>query len=219
MASIGARSRGAATRLVGLSRLEDFQALLVSRSGGLRRSRDLCDRRIGLPAAHLLAGGPRAHALRGAIAVLETQGLFFRNVQWVDLPPAESVSLTLPGAYSAELAALQDGSVDAVYVRGPAGAEAARAAGARLLVDISSNTDPWLRSHTALLQTITVEETLQREHPDFVVQLLERWPQLPARRNLDEAAVALLETLKHFMLRWAFIADDFKIAAWTNSIR
>ena len=69
--------------------------------------RDLRDRRIGLPASALQAGGPRVHALRGAIAVLESEGLFFRHVQWVDLPPAAAVSLTLPSAYSEEIAALK----------------------------------------------------------------------------------------------------------------
>jgi ABC-type nitrate/sulfonate/bicarbonate transport system substrate-binding protein len=217
VAAITARTRGAATRLVGISRIDDFQALIVRRDAKLRRGADLRDRRIGLPVWSLESGGPRIHALRAAIAVLESQGLFFRGVEWVDLLPAEAVTLTLPSAYAAEMAALQDGSVDAVYVRGPAGLEAARAAGARVLVDLGAHRDPWLRAHTALLHTVTVNETLLREHPDVIAQeLLQRWPQLPPRLSLDAQSLDALATLKVFMLRWVFIGADFDLDTWTD---
>jgi ABC-type nitrate/sulfonate/bicarbonate transport system substrate-binding protein len=214
-AAIAARSRGATTRLVGISRAEDFQAVIVARGSGLRHSRDLRDRRIGLPASALESGSARVDALRGIIAALETQALYHRHVQWVDLPPAEVVTLTLPTAYAAETAALREGLVDAVYVRGPAGLEAARAAGARVLFDISAQRDPWIRSGTALLSAITVSETLAREHPQVVAQeLLERWPLLPARMTLDEGTVGVLAGLKAFMVRWAFIPSDFPMDGW-----
>jgi ABC-type nitrate/sulfonate/bicarbonate transport system substrate-binding protein len=217
VAAITARTRGAATRLVGISRVEEFQALIVRRDARMRRAGELRDRRIGVPAVHLEAGAPRVHALRAAIAVLESEGLFFRGVEWVDLLPAEAVMRTLPGAYAAELAALQDGSVDAVYVRGPAGLEAARAAGARVLVDVGSHRDPWLRAHTALLQTVTVNETLLREHPDVIAhELLQHWPLLPARLSLDAQSLGALQTLKVFMFRWAFIHADFSLDTWTD---
>jgi hypothetical protein len=217
VAAITARTRGAATRLVGLSQVEDFQALIVRREARLRRGRDLRDRRIGLPLAHLECGGPRVHALRAAIAVLEAEGLFFRGVEWVDLLPAEAVMHTLPSAYAAEMAALEAGSVDTVYVRGPAGLEAARAAGARVLVDVGAHRDPWLRAHTALLHTVTVNETLLLEHPDVIAQeLLQRWPLLPPRLSLDAQSLGALETLKTFMFRWSFIRADFAMDTWTD---
>ncbi|HTB69080.1 MAG TPA: hypothetical protein VK727_22860 [Steroidobacteraceae bacterium] len=217
VAAITARTRGAATRLVGISRVDDFQALIVRRDAKLRRGRDLRDRRIGLPAAELDCGSPRVHALRAATAVLESEGLFFRGVEWVDLLPPEAVTLTLPSAYAAEMAALQDQSVDAIYVRGPAGLEAARIAGARVLVDVGAHRDPWLQAHTALLHTVTVNETLLREHPDVIAQeLLQRWPLLPARLSLDAQSLGAVETLKTFMFRWAFIRADFSMDSWTD---
>ncbi|HEY6453731.1 MAG TPA: hypothetical protein VIY90_00465 [Steroidobacteraceae bacterium] len=216
-AAITARSRGAATRLVGISRLDEFQALVVRRDAKLRRGGDLRERRIGLPPTELESGGPRVHALRAATAVLESQGLVFRAVEWVDLSRAEAVTLALPSAYAAEMLALQDGSVDAVYVRGPAGLEAARVAGARVLVDVGAHRDPWLRAHTALLHTVTVNATLLREHPELIAQeLLRRWPLLPPRLSLDEPSLDALQTLKIFMLRWAFIRADFDMDAWSD---
>jgi ABC-type nitrate/sulfonate/bicarbonate transport system substrate-binding protein len=213
--AIADRSGGAATRLVGISHLADFQAIIVDRSSGLRHSRDLRDRRLGLPAAEQHCASARVEALRGICAALETQALYHRHVQWVELPPAESVVQTLPTAYAAEIAALKSHLVDAVYVRGPAGMEAARVAGARVLFDISAQRDPWLRTCTALLAAITVSETLVREHPQVVAQeLLERWPLLPARMNLDEGSVGELQSLKSFMVRWGFLRSDFPMDSW-----
>jgi ABC-type nitrate/sulfonate/bicarbonate transport system substrate-binding protein len=217
VAAITARTLGAPTALVGISWIEDFQAIIVRPGAGLLRARDLRDRRLGLPAAHLESGSPRVHALRGATVALESAGLYHRHVEWVDLPAAEASTRTLPTAYAAEIAALQDGWVDAVYVRGPAGLEAARAAGARLLFDIGSHRDGSVRTHTALLQTITVNETLLREHPEVVAHvLLERWPLLPARMNLEEPSLLALRTLKTFMVRWGFIDTDFTLNSWTH---
>jgi ABC-type nitrate/sulfonate/bicarbonate transport system substrate-binding protein len=217
-AAIAARSRGAATRLVGISRMDDFQAIIVGRGSGLRHSRELRDRRIGLPAGTVEAGSARVAALRGITAALESQALYHRHVQWVELPVVEGVTLTLPSAYAAEIAALEQRLVDAVYVRGPAGLEAARAAGARVLFEISAQRDPWIRAGTVLLRAVTVSETLAREHPEVVSQeLLERWPLLPASMNLDEGAVVALASLKAFMLRWAFVDTDFTMDSWIGS--
>jgi ABC-type nitrate/sulfonate/bicarbonate transport system substrate-binding protein len=187
----------------------------VGRGSGLRHSRELRDRCIGLPSSALESGSARVEALRGITAALETQGLYHRHVQWVDVPPAEGVMLSLPSAYAAEMTALEQRLVDAVYVRGPAGLEAARAAGARVLFDISAHRDPWIRAGTALLRAVTVSETLVREHPQVVSQeLLERWPLLPASMNLDESSVGALAGLKAFMLRWAFVQTDFTLDSW-----
>jgi ABC-type nitrate/sulfonate/bicarbonate transport system substrate-binding protein len=217
-AAIAARSRGAATRLVGISRLDDFQAIIVGRGSGLRHCRELRDRRIGLPAGMVEAGSARVAALRGITAALESQALYHRHVQWVELPPAEAVTLSLPSAYAAETSALEQHLVDAVYVRGPAGLEAARVAGARVLFEISAHRDPWIRAGTALLRALTVSETLAREHPELVTQeLLARWPLLPASINLDEGSVGALASLKAFMLRWAFVDTDFTMDSWIGS--
>jgi hypothetical protein len=194
VSAIVARAQGEATRLVDIARLPDFQAIIVRRGACLHDCTDLRGRRIGLPSARVHAGGARVDALRALSAALESRGLYYRDVDWVDLPPVAA----------AEIDALHNGAVDAVYVRGAAGLAAARAAGARMLVDISGHRDPWLRAHTALLRVITVTEPPLRQPA-------------PAPRSLDEAALGALETLKVFMARWAFIRADFTIATWIGS--
>ena len=196
VAAIVARARGAATRLVGIARLPDFQAIVARRGARLQDCAELRQRRLGLPSARLQGGAPRADALRALTAALESRGLYYRDVDWVDLPSADA----------AEINALHEGAVDVVYVRGCAGLAAARAAGARMLLDISGHSDPWFRARTALLRVVTVSETPLPAHPEAV----------PARMGLEDSALAALETLKNFMARWAFIRADFTIAGWLD---
>ena len=192
-----ARSRGASSSLLGLSRLSEFQAILAGPQCRLRRALDLRDRRVGLPS---LAGAPpaRAAALRGALSALESQGLSHRHVDWVELPVSAHAE-----AFAAELEALRNQSVDAVYVRGAAGLAAVRASGARIVFDIGVQRDPWLRSQTALLKaTVT--------HVPGEASLVS------ARSGLDDETLQAAYDLKHFLLRWEFIADDFDLRAWAH---
>jgi hypothetical protein len=86
-----------------------------------------------------------------------------------------------------------------------------------VLIDVGAHRNPWLRAHTALLHTVTVNETLLREHPDVIAEeLLQRWPLLPPRLSLEAQSLAALEMLKVFMFRWAFIREDFNLETWTD---
>jgi hypothetical protein len=195
--AIAARSRGAATRLLGLSRLSEFQAVITAPQQPVRRVRDLRDRRIGLPA---FSGSrpARAAALRGALSALESEGLNHRHVDWVDLP-AEPQDAT----FASELLALQRQTVDAVYVRGAAGLAAARTLQARVLFDIGTHRDDWVRRQTALLTAIVAQAATAE------------LPMAPAAA-LDDKALEVAHDLKHFLLRWEFIVDDFDLRSWAH---
>jgi ABC-type nitrate/sulfonate/bicarbonate transport system substrate-binding protein len=195
--AIAARSRGAATRLLGLSWQHDYQALVAAPQSSVRRVRDLHDRRVGLPT--LAASRPaRAAALRGALSALESQGLNHRHVQWVELPPDPVAT-----QFAADLLTLQRGTVDAIYVRGAAGIAAVRSLQARVLFDIGAQRDPWLRQQTALL-TATVADAADR---DSVVA---------REAGIDEDTLQVAHDLKHFLLRWEFMFDDFDLRAWAH---
>ena len=192
-----ARSKGATSRLLGLSRRNEFQAIISGPQRSLRRPLDLRDRKVGLPP--LSASRPaRAAALRGALSALESQGLNHRHAEWVELtvgPNAEP--------FAAELEAMQNQSVDAVYVRGAAGLAAVRATGARIIFDIGAQRDPWLRSQTALLTATTTLVTGEDSSAS-------------GESGLDDETLQVAHDLKHFLLRWEFIVDDFDLRAWAH---
>jgi hypothetical protein len=193
--AIAARSKGAATRLLGLSSRDEFQAIITAPQLAVRRVRDLRDGRIGLPA--LPGSRPaRAAALRGALSALESEGLNHRHVAWVELSGA-SHAIT----FAAELQALEDRTVDAVYVRGTAGLAAVRTIRARVLFDIGAHRDHWVRTQTALL-TATVSAAPGGESP------------MTWETRLDDETLQVAHDLKHFLLRWEFIVDDFDLRAW-----
>jgi hypothetical protein len=193
--AIETRSRGEATRLLGLSWIEEFQAIITAPQSSVRRVRDLRDRRIGLPALGL-SRPARAVALRGALSALESQGLNHRHVDWVELP-AESHGM----AFAAELLALQHHTVDAVYVRGADGVAAVRTLQARVLFDIGAQRDRWVRGQTALLMA-TVTDALGHQAPQS------------RAAGLDGETLQVANDLKHFLLRWEFIAADFDLRTW-----
>jgi hypothetical protein len=195
--AITARSRGAATRLLGLSRSNEFQALITAPQSPVRRVGELRDRRIGLPSFD--GSRPaRAAALRGALSALESEGLTHRHVDWVELP-ADDGSAGAP--FAAEVLAVQRQTVDAVYVRGAGGLAVLRILPARVLFDIGAQRDQWVRAQTALL-TATVMNVPDRD------------PVKSADAGLDDEALQVAHDLKHFLLRWEFIADDFDLRTW-----
>jgi hypothetical protein len=195
--AITTRSRGAATRLLGLSSRDEFQAVITAPQLSVRRTRDLRDRRIGLPTFE--GSRPaRAAALRGALGALESEGLNHRHVDWVELP-GESHAMT----FAAERQALEDQTVDAVYVRGAAGLAVVRTLRARVLFDIGAHRDHWVRTRTALL-TATVSAA---PGSDSLI---------PRETGLDDETLQIAHDLKHFLLRWEFIVDDFDLHAWAH---
>jgi hypothetical protein len=127
---------------------------------------------------------------------LESEGLNHRHVEWVELA-AESQDV----AFAAELRALQGQTVDAVYVRGAAGLAAVRTLQARVLFDIGRHRDQWVQRQTALLTAVVADAPA---------------PQPPAPRptTLNDETLEVAHDLKHFLLRWEFIVDDFDLRAW-----
>jgi hypothetical protein len=198
--AIAARSRGAATRLLALSRVNEFQALIAAPQSPVRRVGGLRDRRIGLPSFD--GSRPaRAAALRGALSALESEGLTHRHVDWVELPAGDMGGEAPATPFAAELLALQRQTADAVYVRGAAGLAVLRTLQARVLFDIGAQRDHWVRTQTALL-TATVTNVPDRDSAKS------------ADASLDDETLQVAHDLKHFLLRWEFIADDFDLRAW-----
>lgn len=243
LTAVRARAEGAPTRLVGLSRLGEFRALIVAPASRFRVFRDLRDRRIGRAQSGVTGNEARLATLRGVVTALELQGLSHRSVEWVDLPAGSETS------------ALINGSVDAIYVTGLHGIQYVRASGARIVFNPTDHRDRWVRAQTEMFYALTVEERLlsqSREsvgrdlasfrtaahraatHSQQFLSQLEARLGVPAQDvlaaygsdvrqrltvELTEEALQALDELKRFLSRWAFIWTDFEVRTWARETR
>jgi ABC-type nitrate/sulfonate/bicarbonate transport system substrate-binding protein len=199
---IWARASGAATRLVGITWTDEFQAV-ITRPGGPTGAADLRGARVGIPRRpNDLIDFHRATALKGLWSALRTAGLVLDDVVQVDLPIAESVIQTagepsLHGLrrrqpYLRELQALTSGEVDAVFVKGAEGVLAANLLGAQVVASIGDHPDPVVRINNGTPRLFTVDAALARERPDLVRLLISQ-----VQRAGDWAAAHPDETLRY----------------------
>ncbi|MEV6982243.1 ABC transporter substrate-binding protein [Sphaerisporangium sp. NPDC051017] len=166
--ALWARSRGASTRLIGLTWAETRQVIVTRPHVTIREPEDLRGRRLGLPLRRdVPVDVRRATALRGLRNALWAGGLTLNDAHLIDLPttPADA-------AWAPELEALARGEVDAVYVRGPAGVRAAETRGLPVAVDLGAHPDRRVRVNDGTLKLITVDQLLLDVRPDIVARFL-----------------------------------------------
>jgi ABC-type nitrate/sulfonate/bicarbonate transport system substrate-binding protein len=165
--ALWARSTGAPTRLVGLTWFEERQVVLARPGAGLHGPHDLKGRRLAVPHRAIEIDFWRAMALRGFDGALRQAGLTLADAELVDLDGD-----ALPGQWEAELAALRDGRVDAVYTKGSVAVETAARYGAEVAIDLDALPDRRWRVNNGTPRPITVDQRLLDEHPDLVVRFL-----------------------------------------------
>ncbi|MEZ0109928.1 ABC-type nitrate/sulfonate/bicarbonate transport system substrate-binding protein [Catenulispora sp. EB89] len=169
--ALWARAAGERTRLIGLTWIEERQAILVRAEDRDRIAEpgDLAGLRIAVPRRDIAIDFWRAMALagfRGALAAAGT-GLGFG-----DVTPVEVVAAPSAGQWIAELEALRAGRVDAVYVKGALAVEAAAAHGAVIGIDLDAFADPAVRINNGTPRPVTVHQDLLDRHPELVVRFL-----------------------------------------------
>ena len=170
------RSEGRATRLIGLTWVETFQAVVaLPTSGfaggapGIAGPDQLAGCRVALPFDRAAAfDAHRAAASRGLHTALALAGIFPGEVAHVEIDASEGAA----DPYAAELEALRRGDVDAVFVAGAAGAAAAARIGATTVVDVGRHLDPAVRTSGVTPAAITVDAELLQREPNLVVRLL-----------------------------------------------
>ncbi|WP_372344917.1 ABC transporter substrate-binding protein [Streptomyces sp. KL116D] len=165
--ALWARARGEETRLIGLTWIEERQAILVRPDSPVRGADALRGLRVAVPRHTIAIDFWRAMALRGFDGVLASAGLGPDDVRRVDVPADGH-----DGQWAAELAALRRGDVDAVYVKGALAVEAARRAGARVAVELDELPDRTHRVNNGTPRPITVHRRLLDDHPDLVDRFL-----------------------------------------------
>jgi ABC-type nitrate/sulfonate/bicarbonate transport system substrate-binding protein len=167
--ALWARAGGEPTRLIGLTWIEERQAILVRRDERARVAvpEDLRGLRVAVPARPIAIDFWRAMALAGFHGALAGAGLGLDDVVPVEVPAAAHA-----GQWIAELEALRDGRVDAVYVKGALAVEAAAAHGAAVGIDLDAIADPVVRVNNGTPRPVTVHQELLDRHPDLVVRFL-----------------------------------------------
>ncbi len=178
--ALPARSQGAPTRLVGLTWIDEWQAILVRPGWNIDSAADLKGKRLGLPAFRQddLDNNRRGRSiargmsLAGYKGVLASAGLDLDDVTLVELgarPAAEGGRL---GASLWEgIGPLLNGEVDAIYVKGASAADAAREAGVVVGIDIDK-LDRRFRVNNGTPRPITVHEDLIEHHFELLVRFL-----------------------------------------------
>lgn len=178
--AIWAKARGAATRVIGLNWLDEYQGIISRRGSGVLAPGDLRDRRVGLPSFSNRIESHRAEALHGFLVALEVGGLQPSQIEfvdialrWPDLSP-QAADCGPYGEYELLVQALLKGEVDAIYVKGDRGLRATHEAGAHMMLDIGQHPDPLVRAHNGTPRPITVDQSLLDNHPQVAARFLAR---------------------------------------------
>jgi ABC-type nitrate/sulfonate/bicarbonate transport system substrate-binding protein len=206
--ALAARAEGAPTRLIGLTWIDESQAIVVRPDSGVATPAGLRGLRIALPAWAEDRGRsfPRAMALHGVRSALGLGGLTYDDVTFVEVPTVRSPLVLgadaarnepdVPqeqGSAFAGIDALVEGRVDAAYVKGARAAEQVRAAGLRVAVDLDTTESRRHRVNNGTPRPITVHQRLLDERPDLVVGFLAQTLRAAdwAADHLDEVRAVL----------------------------
>ncbi|MDV7243098.1 MULTISPECIES: ABC transporter substrate-binding protein [Rhodococcus] len=175
--ALAARAEGSPTRLIGLTWIDEAQAILVRPESGIRAAADLAGLRVGIPAwaADRARSFPRAMALHGVASALRLGGLSFADVKLVEVATtaAPQVRTANPDRNTTwGIESLLAGDVDAVYVKGARAQDVARQHGLVVAVDLDSAATLRDRVNNGTPRPVTVHADLLEHRPDIVIGFL-----------------------------------------------
>lgn len=178
--ALAARAQHAPTRLIGLTWIDEWQAILVRPDSGITRPEHLAGLRLALPAfiehpikdhirGRSIARGMSLHGYKGALGLA---GLTLDDAQLVEVPSGRGDRQGNLGSLWAGIDALIEGKVDAVYVKGASAVDAANRAGAVVGIDLDSFPELASRVNNGTPRPITVHEDFLENHFDLVARFL-----------------------------------------------
>lgn len=166
--ALWARASGANTKVIGLTWTDESQQILALPDSGIKTIKGLRGRRLAIPfAADDQIDMFRATTMRGFMSALALEGLDSKDVEFVRIPRNPR------GSYLAEVQALQENKVDAIYVRGAPGLKIAQTLNTTLVADIGFHPDPHIRNNNGTPRPLTVDADILRNFPDIVTGFLQ----------------------------------------------
>ena len=174
---IWTKAKGADTVVLGITWVDEYQAIVTRPDTAIREISDLKGRRLAVP---LYQGVSidffRGAAFHGFANALGLARLGRDDVEFVDVTIESARGMQRGGRPSgtAELDALASGQVDAVFLRQGTGLKLAqeRANEIRTIVDLTNHPDPLRRVNNGTPRPITVHRDFLDRHPDLVVRYL-----------------------------------------------
>ncbi|UIJ46613.1 ABC transporter substrate-binding protein [Sphingomonas cannabina] len=212
--ALAARALGAPTRVIGLTWIDERQAIMVRPDTRIMAPADLKGLRFALPGfartrGESIARGMSLHGIRSALVL---GGLDLEDVELVDVPapPVEQPSAQGMRRLWLGLEWLAAGRVDAVYVKGAAAAENAARLGLSIGIDLDAYPSRLARVNNGTPRPITVHEHMIEHHFDLVVRFLEQ-----TLRAADWASTNLAR-LKHILAQETLAGSVGVDAAYRN---
>lgn len=197
--ALATRSRGASTRVIGLTWIDERQAIIVRPDSGVMQPGDLKGLRFALPGFAASKGESiaRGMALRGIENALSLGGLTLADARLVDIPtmPRRRPTQQSMRRFWHGLERLAAGEVDAVYVKGAAAADAAEELGLVVGVDLDAYPSRLARVNNGTPRPIVVHQHMLDHHGDVVECFLEQTLRAAewAGTHLDELKPMLAE--------------------------
>ena len=185
--AIWAKATGSDTRVIGLSWVDESQAVIALPQSGIRTVKDLKGRRIALPRrADQRIDIFRATALKALLSALSLEAIGESEVEWIDVDASDPapvdgnspLGITARRGwggrplYTAEFQALVRGEVDAIHVKGSLGHEFAFLGGAHVVVDTGFHPDPTIRVNNGAPRPLTVDAATIEHYPHVAEALL-----------------------------------------------
>lgn len=198
--AIWAKSRGARTRLLGITWLDEIQAIVVRADADFQKIDDLAKARFAVPvSAGERLDVARISSLRGIDQALGTIGRTLSDVTLLDVDHRH----TLPGErggehFDGEQAALEEGRVDAVWLKSAVGAAAIATGRVRPVLRLDQSSDPLVRVNNGTPRTLTFHEDFIAKYPDAV------------RAVLDAVGKAVRSIGGDRQKLWGILADETK---------
>lgn len=175
---IWAKGRGQDTVVVGITWLDEYQGILTRADSEIRTLADLKGKRLGIP-RHRAAviDFQRGASQHGFATALSLAGLSPKDATFVDIEAPSYDSEDGPRKVRGEgpdvtVQALENGTVDAIFLRFTRGYRLSRDARFRQLINLNELADPLLRVNNGTPRPITVDRLFLQQHPDLVVRYL-----------------------------------------------